>query len=276
MKKLYFVILLIIIIIIIISKLKILRVISNAYYFKYKNNIKVDSFLPYVFLYNEIFEKKGYDFNIKDNMTILDIGANIGMFNLYVNSKAKNLNVYSFEPVPQLFNYLKNNTSKYKNTICINKGLGYKNETVTMNYLENASGMSSIKEFDDEKIKAHDKVYKEHCGIFHNLCKNYINNQMKNPVKVKGEITTVSDIIDEYKIKNIDLIKIDVEGFELNVLKGIRSEHFKIIKKIFIEIENFRNDNNKNDILKILDENNFNYKIDDNSEDWLMIEATRN
>ena len=99
---------------------------------------------------------------------------------------------------------------------------------------------------------------------------------MKNPVKLKGEITTVSDIIDEYKIKNIDLIKIDVEGFELNVLKGIRSEHFKIIKKIFIEIENFRNDNNKNDILKILDENNFNYKIDDNSEDWLMIEATRN
>ena len=93
-------------------------------------------------------------------MTILDVGANIGLFNLYVNSKAKNLNVYSFEPVPQLYNYLKNNTSKYKNTICINKGLGYKNETVTINYLKNASGMSSINEFDNDKIKAHVLIIK--------------------------------------------------------------------------------------------------------------------
>ena len=274
MKKLHLVVLLIMIIMMIL-KLKILRIIINAYYFKWKNNVKIDSFLPYAFLYNEIFEKKCYDFNIKDGMTILDVGANIGLFNLYVNSKAKNLNVYSFEPVPQLYNYLKNNTSKYKNTICINKGLGYKNETVTINYLKNASGMSSINEFDNDKIKAHDKIYKEYGGIFHNLCKNYVNNQMKNPVKVKCEITTISDIIEKYNITNIDVVKIDVEGFELNVLKGIKSEHFNIIKKIFIEIENFRDSNNKNDILNILNENNFNYKMDDNSEDWLMVEATR-
>ena len=46
-----------------ILKLKILRIIINAYYFKWKNNVKIDSFLPYAFLYNEIFEKK--------NVTIL-------------------------------------------------------------------------------------------------------------------------------------------------------------------------------------------------------------
>ncbi len=272
MNKLYF--LIILCIIILIFKLKIIRTIISAYYFKCKHNLKTDSFMQYAYIYNEIFNDKSYNFEIKDNMTIFDIGANIGIFNLYVNSKAKNLNVYSFEPVPQIFECLKHNTSKYKNSISINKGLGDKNEIVTMNYLKNASGMSSIKDFDSDKIKAHDKVYEEQCGIFKNICKYFVNNEMKNPVKVKGIIDTVSNIIDKHQIKNIDVMKIDVEGFELNVMQGIRDEHFNIIKKIFIEIENFRKDNRK-EIFKILEKNNFNYKIIDDDNNWMMIEANR-
>lgn len=270
MNKLYF---LISLCIILILKFNIFRTIAYAYHFKYKNNLKIDSFMPYAYLYSEIFNDNSYNFEVKDNMTIFDVGANIGIFNLYVNSKAKNLNVYSFEPVPQIFECLNSNASKYKNSICINKGLGDKNEIVTMNYLKNASGMSSIKDFDNVKIKAHDKIYKQECGIFHNLCKYVVNKEMQNPVKVKGVITTASDIIDQYQIKDIDVMKIDVEGFELNVLKGIRDEHFSIIKKIFIEIENFRKDNNKNEIYQILDKHNYVYKIIDGNDDWIMVEA---
>ena len=272
MNKLYFLIILCIVILILILKLKIIRTFVGAYYFKCKHNLKTDSFIQYAYIYNEIFNNKSYNFEIKDNMTIFDIGANIGIFNLYVNSKAKNLNVYSFEPVPQIFECLKHNTSKYKNSISINKGLGDKNEVVTMNYLKNASAMSSIKDFDSDKVRAHDKVYEEQCGIFQDICKYFVNNEMKNPVKVKGVIDTVSDIIDKYQIKNIDVMKIDVEGFELNVMKGIRDEHFKIIKKIFIEIENFRKDNKK-EIFKILDKNNYCYKIIEDGNEWIMIEA---
>ena len=261
--------------IILILFLKKIILFIQAYYFKFKNNVKAQSFMNYAFTFNEIFNKKQYDFDVKDNMTIFDIGANIGLFNLYVNSKSENVNVFSFEPVPNIFECLKFNTSKYKNSICINKGLGDSNQIVNMNYIPNASALSSIKNFDKNKLSAHDEIYQKECGIFQNICKSFLNEQMQNPIKIKTIITTVSNIIDKYQIKNIDVMKIDVEGFELNVLQGIRAEHFNIIKKIFIEIENFNNNDSKNRIFNIFKKYNYSYKIIEDNCNWITVKAIK-
>ena len=265
------IIILIIILIIISTCLDIIKSII----FCLVNKIKTCGFLSYYYVYREIFLEDTYGFvPIKDNMVIFDVGSNIGLYNLYVNSKANNLKVYSFEPVPEIFNCLKNNVSNSADNTIINKGLGDTNKIITMNYVKDASALSSACDFDDEKLKAHDNIYLEKCGIFSTICKKYLNTRLKNAIKVKTIITTMDDIIREYDIPKIDILKIDVECYEYNVLKGISRDNFKIIKNIIIEVENFRK-NYKNKIINLLNDNNFTIKYNNNNnkDNWITIYA---
>jgi FkbM family methyltransferase len=54
--------------------------------------------------------------------------------------------------------------------------------------------------------------------------------------QVKGKLRTLSSAIDELDIKSIDLLKIDVEGEEYEVLKGIEEKDWSKIKQIFAEV----------------------------------------
>ena len=52
--------------------------------------------------------------------------------------------------------------------------------------------------------------------------------------KMPIEVITLDNFIDSQKINYIDLLKIDTEGYELNVLKGL-SKYYKKIKLIYFE-----------------------------------------
>jgi len=45
----------------------------------------------------------------------------------------------------------------------------------------------------------------------------------------------LSNILKKIQFKEIDILKIDTEGYELNVLKGISDEDFKKIRFIYFE-----------------------------------------
>lgn len=271
------------ILIFLISIFIIYKIVNNyifkgLIYFLF-NNIKVCNIIDYLYVYNEIFINKSYDLlPIKDNMIICDVGANIGLYNLYMNSKAKNLKIFSFEPVPQIYKNLKHNIStsinNNNNNILINKGLGEVEKNINMNYVKNVSAMSSINNYDKTKLDAHDNIYENQGGIFSKIIKKYIEKQLNNPEIVNISITTLSNIIKQYNIKKIDILKIDVEGYEYNVLKGINKNDFNIINNIIVEIENFRNNNKKN-IINILKNNNYKIKITsvDNKSNWLNVYA---
>src|SRR5262249_51159286 len=50
------------------------------------------------------------------------------------------------------------------------------------------------------------------------------------------EFRTLSEVIDEEGIETIDLVKIDVEKSELEVLGGIRAEHWPRIRQMIVEV----------------------------------------
>ena len=62
-------------------------------------------------------------------------------------------------------------------------------------------------------------------------------SKTKNLFEKKQNITveTLSNFFNENKITNIDLLKIDTEGFEYNVLKGLSEQNFKLINFIYFE-----------------------------------------
>ena len=138
---------------------------------------------------NDFYEHELLDWlatiSLEDGV-IIDAGANIGNHSIYF-SKILNKQVYSFEPNPKTFKLL---TTNYKlNNLSIdklfNKALG---------------------------------EFKGHCNIDEVDSGNLGATQVH--LSNKGQIEVVS--LDEFisQEKKIALIKIDVEGFELNVLRG--------------------------------------------------------
>lgn len=53
---------------------------------------------------------------------------------------------------------------------------------------------------------------------------------------VQCEIRTVSDIVREYDVKRIDLLKVDVEKAELEVLHGIAASDWPKVQQVVMEV----------------------------------------
>jgi len=155
--------------------------------------------------------------NLRYEFVYIDIGANQGLYSIAAAKNKFNKKVYSFEPVPVVFEKLKKNISLNKvekKCSLINKAISDKNEKVNINYKFNHSGKSSLR---NRKIKS-DKspqVIEIETINYEKLCK-YIKNQ--NHAKL--------------------IVKIDVEGYELVVLKQlINSPIWQDVTEIFYEVD---------------------------------------
>jgi hypothetical protein len=68
------------------------------------------------YIYEEIFTRQIYlkhDIAIKENDTIIDCGANIGLFSLFCIKHVKNISILCIEPLPPNNTLLKRNLSDY-------------------------------------------------------------------------------------------------------------------------------------------------------------------
>jgi len=144
--------------------------------------------------------------------TIFDVGANLGQTAIKFSNEFPNAKIHSFEPISSTYNKLVQNTKDYSNVICNNFALGNEvGETEISIFDEKDSGLNSL-----------------------------VGSNMNNKQDSKKEIIKISTI-DEYlkanNIQNIDLLKIDTEGFEINVMNGaINAFKNNNVKLIFLEV----------------------------------------
>lgn len=125
--------------------------------------------------------------------TIFDVGANVGQTVLRFHNDFPLARIYSFEPVLNTFNQLRKNVSRFPNTQYFQMALGDTNN--------------------DQEIKTF-------------TGKDSLLNSL-NPVSMNAEgkievihVNTGDDFCREHQIESIDLLKIDTEGYELQVLHG--------------------------------------------------------
>ena len=88
-------------------------------------------------------------------------------------------------------------------------------------------------------------------------------NKTKSLQKIRTK--TITEILLNLKIKNIDFLNIDIEGGELNVLKSINFKYFDI-KVICVEIINYKSfhkklKTDKSKIFKLLKKNKYSLKF---------------
>ncbi len=190
-------------------------------------------------------------------INVIDIGSHKGeTIDLFINNF--NINkIFSFEPNVNLYNQLirkkKYKTDKIK---LFNLGIGNISEKRELNVFQDTSS-STLNSIDENS--QYFKRKKRFMSFF-NLLNNFAY------AKQTVNISNFSEIINKEKIEIIDILKIDTEGYEYNILKGISEFDFKKIKFIYFE-HHFDLMINKgykfSDINRLLITNNFQrkYKI---------------
>ncbi|NMH25320.1 FkbM family methyltransferase [Flavobacterium solisilvae] len=155
-----------------------------------KRKITKNEYDDLVFLY----EKLKHQPNV-----IFDCGANIGYVTYQLSSRFKSSKIYSFEPNPSVFNKLKKSVETNKNISVNNVGIGDEKNNLEF-YKNNNTGTSSFLEPND----------------FHksNLARKY--------QKLNVPIISIGDFCLENNIDKIDILKLDIEGYELKALKGCK------------------------------------------------------
>jgi FkbM family methyltransferase len=192
-------------------------------------------------VYREIFEVQSYSkygITFRDGDCVFDVGANIGLFTLFVHQKCRAPHVYAFEPVPATFDKLQTNMALYDLDVNLfDYGLSSESKEIEITFYPNWSAMSG----------AYANVQEDE-----DLTRAYLNNLTKGTLpsdeitdiledRFKAEtvhcrMRTLSEVISEHRIQRIDLLKIDVERSELDVLRGIVEDDWSRISQIVLEV----------------------------------------
>ena len=139
-------------------------------------------------------ETKFFTAVCKTGMTFLDVGANIGYYSALAIARVGGGKVIALEPDPENFGYLQQTVAANHptNAVCVQKAAGSAKGVATL--------YASTSNRGDNRM--------------------YANELADRAVEV--EVDTVDSILDELGVGPVDLIKIDVQGFEGQVVNGMR------------------------------------------------------
>jgi len=130
--------------------------------------------------------------HIKQNDTVLDIGANIGFYATILSDIVGEKGVvHCFEPDSKNFEHLKKTTADFKNIKINNKAVGPKTE--------------KLKIYTSKNLNVDHRTYK--------------------PEEYDKEIEIDAVSIDDHLASNskVDLIKMDIQGFEMQAIQGMQN-----------------------------------------------------
>lgn len=154
----------------------------------------------------QIFFSKEYQmpFPISPKV-IIDCGANIGLSAVYYANKYPQAKIISIEPDADNFKFLQKNTSLYPNVICLNKAVWSERNYIQLIDIGTGNWSLQSKEVDAA-----------------------VNNSI--------EAIGIQDLIDEYNITEIGILKVDIEGAEKQLFSVNYKNWLSITHSIAIEL----------------------------------------
>ena len=183
----------------------------------YKNGIAFNISINKSSISKSLVFQNNYEFNetklvkelIKPGWSVIDIGANFGWYSIHFSKLVgQSGRVFAFEPIPETYEELNSNIKLNfcQNIKAFNLALGDKDGTISFGVPNIDGGSGASSEF------------------------------LKYSKRVQTTMRHLDDVIKEQKINKVDFIKADIEGGELNMLKGAEKliENFR--PKLLIEI----------------------------------------
>lgn len=176
----------------------------------------------------EEYKQKGFE--IKKDDIIIDIGAHIGLFALYVSQFCSKGKIFCFEPVSENFQLLL--------------------ENIQINGLRNVNAFNLAVLENERDVK----IYLNEDKSAHNFYETNLNFEDVKSISLKK-------IMDLNDISICNLLKLDCEGSEYAILEALPDQYFNNIKKICLEYHII--DNNFTDLTKLKTRlGNLNYSIE--------------
>lgn len=180
--------------------------------------------------FKQIFETNVYDFNCTvDNPIIIDAGANIGLAVLYWKQKYPNATIIAFEPSKLAYGSLLKNVkeNELENVTCVNKAL---------------SDVEGTQQFTTNE-----------------LISGSLNTDKNLEFNYEVETTTLG----KYLEKNIDFLKIDIEGAEQLIYSDVKN-NISNLNYIFLEYHSFiGKPQYLSKYLNLFESNGYRYYIED-------------
>ena len=154
----------------------------------------------------------------KDVSVVVDFGSNIGISALYFLTRNPSVKVYLFEPVPRNVERLRDNLKGFEKRYELS---------------ECAIGVEGGEfDFACEDTGRYGGLMKEGAEHFSQWTTNKIIS-----VQVLPASYALGEILDKHQF--IDIVKIDVEGYENKILRHLKSNILARIRRIYAEIEGY-------------------------------------
>lgn len=156
----------------------------------------------------------GHDFNIngekavmqhflKPENVVFDVGANRGEWSQLALEKAPTIRLFSFEPLPVVFENLKMRFLSFDNVYPFNFAFSDEQGKATFYYYTQFSELSGF----------HDRP----------VLREVLGEQFSTPEAISVSLETLDYFCSSYSISGIDFLKIDTEGAEWKVLNGAKN-----------------------------------------------------
>lgn len=204
------------------------------------------------YLYQEIFVDHAYGshgIRLPDDACVLDVGANIGMFSIYVSHRCARPVIHAFEPIPTIHAVLTRNLARHAPEAVLHRiGLSSRAHDETFTFYPGYSTMSGEARYSDAAAEV-------------DVIKQYLRNQQAVPQagvsagatallenadvlladrfreeRVECRLERLSDVIRREGLTRVDLLKVDVQRAEADVLAGIDADHWPLIAQVVMEV----------------------------------------
>ncbi|MBN8821464.1 MULTISPECIES: FkbM family methyltransferase [unclassified Spirosoma] len=258
-------------------------------------------------LYHEIFAMQSYQrhgIRLADGDCVFDVGANIGLYSIFLTQTYPNLRLFAFEPIPALYAVLQQNAQLLfaaTNARLFNIGLSDRAGTARFTFQPSLSMTASMYPqviADSSQKKATGYTWMQalitdmaRVGQIRGDLANVFTRSLDRPYlrlpvlgllsipllalsviqrlkkqQIDCTLKTISDVIREQNVDRIDVMKIDVEGSELDVVKGIEDADWPKIRQFIIEVHDI--DNRVATLIALFRQRGFRTIVD--QEDWQL------
>lgn len=181
----------------------------------FKNTVSMTSppDVPLLDLIEEIWLGDSYtrsNVRLRTGSTIVDIGANIGAFTVWIAKANPRARIIAVEPDPLNLTFLSRNL--------------FQNRITNVSVVPAACGGEN----------GEGTIYARGSGALHSLFSNDLQGSTFQPI-YKTAIVTLQQVFDEHRVECCDLLKIDCEGSEYDILLNSSFKTLSRISKIALE-----------------------------------------
>jgi len=190
--------------------------------------------------------------NMRNGDTFWDVGANYGLMSLFASKLVGDTgHVFSFEPAPESFKLLQRNTGSSRNISAFSYAVGNQDGTILMSVQGTSTGSSLVKQVVELSQNYHDGV---------------------PIVEVPVSLYRMDTLLNKLSAKP-NVIKIDIEGFEVEALRGAQQILKEVRPTLIIEIHPLQieiSGSRADEIFDILKLHRYRHEVYNRDQHWAL------